>query len=351
MWGQWGQWGGYSDDWGGYSSQQSWKGGGKQAAPQGKGKAGGKKGPSEKARLFLGGISAQTLREHIIEHFEKYGPVVDAMAVFKDGKHRGFGFVTFKEQESADAAFAEQQLLDGRIVDVKKCVPRDEAPPPAPMPAHKIMPETCKLFLGGLPQSITKAMIQQHFAKYGKVLDCVVMVDGDGNSRGFGFVTYDNEQSPKLALMDGDHILDDKRIEVRQALPAGVDPKTGLMAAPENGMGLMQKIQEMTQKLKDRQSSGGVDSLADLGEMMQAIQQMQGMLASLQSGKGAMGVQNVLQHLQGTKTHSGIVPNASALANVEPWAGAAGPSGAGWAPPALPALPAKSSGKGGYAPY
>jgi RNA recognition motif-containing protein len=36
-------------------------------------------------------------------------------------KPRGFGFVTFKEQEAADRAFQDEHVLDGRTVSTPAC--------------------------------------------------------------------------------------------------------------------------------------------------------------------------------------------------------------------------------------
>jgi RNA recognition motif-containing protein len=36
-------------------------------------------------------------------------------------KPRGFGFVTFKEQEAADRAFQDEHVLDGRTVSSQSC--------------------------------------------------------------------------------------------------------------------------------------------------------------------------------------------------------------------------------------
>lgn len=70
----------------------------------------------------------------ILEHFEKYGKVVECQ-IMKDrenGKPRGFGFVTFESEDSVEKVLAnlkEHKLMD-KWVDCKKAIPK-AAPSPS----------------------------------------------------------------------------------------------------------------------------------------------------------------------------------------------------------------------------
>lgn len=229
------------------------------------------------AKLFLGGISPNTDQEVIREHFSKYGAIVDAVVMFKDGKHRGFGFVTFDSQDAALAVLAEEQVLDGRKVDVKQAVPPGEAPPPvgyggyggppgvaggaymsygqqpAPRMYGPMFGGGCagggfaggggdfaggdlgrgpasrpsgtssanKVFIGGLAQTTTDEMVNEYFSRYGTLVDAVVMKDrATQRSRGFGFVQYDSsEPVDQVMAAYKEHQLDGKWIEVKRAVP------------------------------------------------------------------------------------------------------------------------------------
>lgn len=74
-------------------------------------------------KLFVGGISARTTTEVLRTHFSKYGRLVDAVVMSKNGRPRGFGFVTYDTPAPTVRVLAEQQWLDGRLVDVKRAVP------------------------------------------------------------------------------------------------------------------------------------------------------------------------------------------------------------------------------------
>ena len=53
-----------------------------------------------------------------------------------------------------------------------------------------------KVFIGGLPHTITEADLKKFFSDYGELEDYVVMVDRmTGKPRGFGFVTFAQVES------------------------------------------------------------------------------------------------------------------------------------------------------------
>lgn len=61
--------------------------------------------------------------------------------------------------------------------------------------------EDRKLFVGGLPGNVTDEEFRVHFEQYGPVLDSVVMFDRETqNSRGFGFVTFEDVSVAQAVL-------------------------------------------------------------------------------------------------------------------------------------------------------
>jgi cold-inducible RNA-binding protein len=76
-----------------------------------------------------------------------------------------------------------------------------------------------KLFVGGLSWDTTDDGLRQAFASYGEISEAKVITDRDtGRSRGFGFVTFaqDEEAKTAMAKMDGTS-LDGKNIKVNEA--------------------------------------------------------------------------------------------------------------------------------------
>jgi RNA recognition motif-containing protein len=76
-----------------------------------------------------------------------------------------------------------------------------------------------KLFIGGLSWDTTDEGLRQAFASYGEITEAKVITDRDtGRSRGFGFVTFAQDEDAKSAIskMDGTS-LDGKTIKVNEA--------------------------------------------------------------------------------------------------------------------------------------
>ena len=101
-------------------------------------------------KVFVGGLSWQTTEEGLRYYFEKFGELTDValMTDKRTGQPRGFGFITLKDPagilffslvmwfssfsfEAAEMVLNQEHTIDGRLVDVKRAVPRDRAPAPS----------------------------------------------------------------------------------------------------------------------------------------------------------------------------------------------------------------------------
>lgn len=210
------------------------------------------------AKLFLGGTSPNTTTEGIRELFQQYGAILDAVAMInKDGSPRCFGFVTFEDQEVADAVIAEHAVnpieLDGHSLDLKSAAPPGQAPGPkgkgkmqfqqqfqqqfqpampmqqfqAAVPMQQFQaagsmqtgPKTEKIFVGGLAPEVSQDELVDYFGQYGAIVDSVVMIDkATGKPKGFGFVTFDSSDSVELVMRDVEsHQLGGKWVECKKA--------------------------------------------------------------------------------------------------------------------------------------
>ena len=73
-------------------------------------------------KLFVGSLSWNTDDHGLREAFAPHGEIVEATVITDrdTGRSRGFGFVTFEEEEAADKAIAalNETELDGRTIKV-----------------------------------------------------------------------------------------------------------------------------------------------------------------------------------------------------------------------------------------
>ena len=80
---------------------------------------------------------------------------------------------------------------------------------------------TNKLFVAGLPYSLTDSKLEEHFSKAGKVVSAKIITDKySGQSKGFGFVEMETEEEAKKAMEElNNSMLDSRAIIVKEARP------------------------------------------------------------------------------------------------------------------------------------
>ncbi|CAM9525368.1 unnamed protein product, partial [Heterosigma akashiwo] len=197
-------------------------------------------------KIFVGGISWATTEDGLKFYFDKFGKVeqVNLMKDRHTGQPRGFAFVKFEDKSVIDSVLqAEAHSIDGRNVDVKRAVPRDQAPARGANSSKPV--EALKIFVGGLAPTVNEADFKEYFSKFGEVTDAVVMIDRKtSRSRGFGFITFKTEQSVKDALKET-HLIHDKAVEIAKPSPhdnlaaKGATPRGYPATATAVGVGAM----------------------------------------------------------------------------------------------------------------
>jgi RNA-binding protein Musashi len=202
---------------------------------------------SDEGKLFIGGVAWETTEEKLKDHFSQYGDVSHAL-VMRDkvtGRPRGFAFVVFSDPTAVDLALLHSHTIDGRTVDAKRALSREEQQTSSRSSGltgiHKPSSgkgnfRTKKIFVGGLPSTITEEGFREYFEIYGQVTDVVVMYDpSTRRPRGFGFITFSSEEAVDKVLHKTFHELHGKLVEVKPAVPK--DASTGNQSGGYQGYG------------------------------------------------------------------------------------------------------------------
>mmetsp|Transcript_39067 Transcript_39067/g.54483 ORF Transcript_39067/g.54483 Transcript_39067/m.54483 type:complete len:597 (+) Transcript_39067:100-1890(+) len=168
----------------------------------------------------------ETTSEGMRKYFEQFGEVIDSVVMKKwaTGISRRFGFITMRQEEAMDAILDSNHVLDGKNIEVKRALVKGLVHIPSK-----------KLYVATLPLDVTDGELKDYFSQFGGVEEAEVMIIKEtGESRGFGFVTFQEIESVRKALAQS-HSIHDKSIVVKIAQPKGFEP--GVAPPPVIGRG------------------------------------------------------------------------------------------------------------------
>ncbi|KAL3637671.1 hypothetical protein CASFOL_018119 [Castilleja foliolosa] len=165
-------------------------------------------------KIFIGGLARETTPAQFLKHFGKYGEITDSV-IMKDrltGNPRGFGFVTYADSSVVDRVIEDTHIINGKQVEIKRTIPRG---------ANSKDFKTKKIFVGGIPTTVSEDELKDFFSSFGEIKEQQIMKDhSSGRSRGFGFITFESDQSVDDILANGNRIdFAGAQVEIKKAEP------------------------------------------------------------------------------------------------------------------------------------
>lgn len=186
-------------------------------------------GDEQERKLFVGGFSkSSTEEENLKTYFENYGGIVDC-TILRDSekRSRGFGFVLFDISETVDKIMRSKKsgtrftLDDGETyMEVKRALPKGSRDSNSRdnRPSIQSRPSYNKIFVGGLPSSITEEELRKYFESFGRVNQIELLRDRETSRlRGFAFVSFEDEDSADKCIQRRSHEICRKICEVKRA--------------------------------------------------------------------------------------------------------------------------------------
>jgi len=151
-----------------------------------------KKMGTVKCNLIINYLPKSFNENDVMRYFSPFGLIQQCKVVrnLRTGKSKGYGFVKYTEQKSAEAAMRE---LNGFSVENKRlkiAVARRQC--------KKI--RNSNLYATNLPKTMDSQGLEKLFQPYGKLVECRVLKDKKGRYRGVGFVRFQMHEDAMQAL-------------------------------------------------------------------------------------------------------------------------------------------------------
>ncbi|KAB2082670.1 hypothetical protein ES319_A05G213400v1 [Gossypium barbadense] len=159
--------------------------------------------------LYVGDLDASVTDEQLFQTFSQVAQVA-SVRVCRDlatGRSLGYGYVNYNNPRDA-----------ARALDLLNFTPLNNKP-------IRIMYSqrdpslrksgTANIFIKNLDKSIDHKALHDTFSSFGNILSCKIATDGFGQSKGYGFVQFDNEESAENAIdkLNG-MLINDKQVYV-----------------------------------------------------------------------------------------------------------------------------------------
>lgn len=97
----------------------------------------GSPGPGRTKKIFVGGLASTVTESDFKKYFDQFGTITDVVVMYDHNtqRPRGFGFITYDSEGAVDRVLHKTfHELNGKLVEVKKAVPKEPSPGPSRSP-------------------------------------------------------------------------------------------------------------------------------------------------------------------------------------------------------------------------
>jgi polyadenylate-binding protein len=148
--------------------------------------------------IFIKNLDKSIDNKALYDTFSAFGNILSCKVAQDDQKQsKGFGFVHFDDQESADLAIEKVngKLLNNMKVYVGKFIPRKERSHDSSFNQHYT-----NVYIKNFTEEFDDEDLFRTFEKYGQIVSAVVMKDEHQKSRRFGFVSFKDHEAASKAV-------------------------------------------------------------------------------------------------------------------------------------------------------
>ena len=164
---------------------------------------------SGNGNIFIKNLDSHIDTKSIYDTISMFGSILSCkIACDEEGKSKGYGFIHFETEEAAQKAIdkVNGMSLDNKVVFVGKFQPRAARLREMGEAAHQFTNVYVKNFSDKYDDESFRVL----FEKFGPIASSTIMRDGEGRSKGFGFVSFEKAEDAECAVneMNGYEIPD-----------------------------------------------------------------------------------------------------------------------------------------------
>jgi polyadenylate-binding protein len=148
------------------------------------------------ANIIIKNIPPDFDHGSLMSFFGRFGKITSVkLATDEKGNPRGYAYVNFEKEEAATQAVneANNSEVAGKVILVERFRPRQAM-------QEELMKKFTNLYIKNIDPSIDDQKLAEIFGKFGEIDSCVIMKNEDGNSKGFGFVSYKQHDAAVAAV-------------------------------------------------------------------------------------------------------------------------------------------------------
>uniref|UniRef100_A0A3Q3A385 Polyadenylate-binding protein n=1 Tax=Kryptolebias marmoratus TaxID=37003 RepID=A0A3Q3A385_KRYMA len=148
--------------------------------------------------IFIKNLDKSIDNKALYDTFSAFGNILSCKVVCDENGSKGYGFVHFETQEAAERAIEKMNgmLLNDRKVFVGRFKSRKEREAELGARAK----EFTNVYIKNFGDDMDDEKLRELFSKYGNALSIRVMMDENGKSRGFGFVSFERHEDAQKAV-------------------------------------------------------------------------------------------------------------------------------------------------------
>lgn len=149
--------------------------------------------------VFIKNLDPSIDNKALHDTFSAFGNILSCkIAIDENGNSKGYGFVHYETEEAADNAIkhVNGMLLNDKKVYVGRHVPKKERQ----AKIEQYRAKFTNVYVKNLDESVKDEKLSEMFGKYGPITSAIVQVDEEGNSKGFGFVNFENHEDAQKAV-------------------------------------------------------------------------------------------------------------------------------------------------------